>query len=99
MKLTPKQKEIIENKIGSLISNQCLICSASPILVSDRIFELREFERGDFNFGSQNSILPVISITCPTCGHTYFFNAVILGIVASEKNLGNEKKIDEKSIK
>lgn len=85
MLLTPKQKEIVGKKIGTTIPNVCPICKSSPIIINDRIFELREFERGDIVFGKGTPILPVIVLNCSNCGHTYFLNAVILGLIASDE--------------
>ncbi|HAS00262.1 MAG: hypothetical protein US57_C0002G0002 [Candidatus Moranbacteria bacterium GW2011_GWC2_37_73] len=96
MELTPKQKEIIGKKIGNSIPKVCPNCKGGPLLINDKIFELREFEGGNLIVGSESVILPVIAVNCSTCGQTSFFNAVILGLVAPEQDFSQIQNNDGK---
>lgn len=64
----------------------CPMCSGNNWNVSERAYELREFNQGDLIIGS-GSVLPVIPVTCSNCGNTAMVNAIISGAI--------EKKQDE----
>ena len=84
MRLTKKQKELFNRRFPSLVESGCPVCRKGNFVVNDTIFELREFQGGGLYIGDQYSILPVISVVCNHCGHTLFFNAVLLGLVKPE---------------
>lgn len=46
-----------------------------------QIFELREFNDGNFVLGPNSAITPVIPVTCSNCGNTVFVNALIAGLL------------------
>lgn len=81
----PDGEEIIEF-IHSHWSNQiCPMCGGRAWNVSDKIFELREFNDGNFVLGGPNSsIVPLIPVTCNKCGNTIFINALSTGLVKKE---------------
>lgn len=93
MKLSTKQKELLEEKLRSQPYLVCPICNQGHISVSDRLFELREFEGGNLIIGGGSSLIPLVVMTCQNCGHVFFLSAIALGIL---KNEGNENESAEK---
>jgi hypothetical protein len=59
---------------------RCPICSQSNWGVG-AVYELREYEDGNLVLGGNSGILPAFPVTCATCGHTYWFNALSAGII------------------
>jgi len=57
----------------------CPLCGNQEWNVNDLIVEAREFHNGDMVLGG--SIMPLVGITCRTCAHTMFLNALQLGFV------------------
>ncbi len=86
MKLSKKQTNNILKKLDFLKKSDCVVCHANVWLINDKIFELREFFGGGIVYGSETSVLPLISVTCSNCGNTIFFNAVTLGLNIKEEN-------------
>ena len=81
MKLTSEQQQKAQQKLAGFVNHPCS-CSGGNWILSDTIFELREFNSGDLVIGgSSSSIFPVIAISCGNCGNTHFFNAILLGLV------------------
>ena len=54
----------------------CPMCGQTNWNVSDKAFELREFQGGDVVLGA-GPIIPVIPVTCNNCGNTAFVNAIV----------------------
>jgi len=81
MKLTNDQKKIIEKKLSKFLDTKCDKCLEGDWLISDSIFELREFSGGGLVIGGEAHVFPVLPIICKNCGKTHFFNAVILGLI------------------
>src|SRR5262245_55207067 len=81
MQLTDEQKtKLLERlRAGAATPRPCDVCGHIEWELSDRIFELREFQRGTFVLGG--SLYPVIVMTCKSCGVTRLLNAVVLGLV------------------
>jgi len=69
--------------------NKSCDCGAHNWILNDKIFELREFQGGGLVIGGESSVFPVITVTCKDCGYTYFFNAILLGVI--EKSDGQTK--------
>ena len=61
---------------------RCPLCGAGNWSVTDKVFELREFNDGNFVLGGPNgAITPVIPVTCANCGNTVFINALVTGLL------------------
>ena len=60
---------------------RCPLCGEGVWNVTDKIFELREFNDGNFVLGPNSAITPVIPVTCSNCGNTVFVNALIAGLL------------------
>jgi rubrerythrin len=84
MKLSNKQKELLKEKLDKQTRFVCPVCGQGHIAVSDRLFELREFEGGNLIVGGGSSLIPLIVLTCQNCGHVFFLNAIALGILKNE---------------
>jgi len=85
MKLNEEQKKIVSNKLSFLKESPCFICKSKSWIISDKIFEIREFLGGSLRIDVNTSILPLISVTCSKCGNVIFFNALTLGIDLENK--------------
>jgi hypothetical protein len=80
MQFTEAQRAIFLAKLQGLWKDpKCDVCSSNTWLYADRLFELREYNRGSFVIGSP--LIPVVAAICATCGHTKLFSAIALGIV------------------
>jgi hypothetical protein len=85
MKLTEEQKQFLNEKLNSLgIPPKCNICSSDEWSASDTIFEVREFQGGSLIIGGNQSIYPVIPISCNKCGNTVFINALRIGVLSPQ---------------
>jgi ribosomal protein S27AE len=88
MKLTKKQADKIVGELNKFIPHFCPICHSGEMSINENIFEMREFNGGNLILGGQSAVFPVIPLSCGKCGHTIFFNAVLLGILNKEgKNI------------
>lgn len=88
MELKSEQIKKAEEKLSKLLSGQrCLVCQGNEWILSDRLYELREFSGGGITLG-QSSVFPVILVICKNCGNTLMFNAIQLELL--------EKKDGEK---
>lgn len=56
----------------------CPFCGGNWV-ISEKIFELREFQNGDVVLGG--IIQPVVSITCESCGNTVLVNPLVLNVM------------------
>lgn len=59
----------------------CPLCRVSKWQVQDRIFELRQFEGPSLNPNAP--LLPIIPVTCMSCGNTALVHAVVAGVMPS----------------
>lgn len=86
MKLTPEQaNQIIQQLNNDRDKRQpCNVCGNNNWIINDTIWEIREFNGGNFVLGGNSSIMPMISISCSKCGNTHFLNAIKLGIVSPQ---------------
>ena len=58
------------------------MCNGRNWNISNKIFELREFNNGDLVIGGPSSaIAPVIPVTCSNCGNTIFINVLSTGLL------------------
>ena len=60
----------------------CPICSKNNWSISDEPLELRPYHGGGLVLGG--AVYPVFSITCGSCGHTMFFNALVAGLLSTK---------------
>ncbi|MDP3057738.1 MAG: hypothetical protein Q8N37_04480 [bacterium] len=81
MKLNEEQKNVVITKLSNFFRTSCIICNGSEWLLNDTIYELREFMGGSFILGEKVSIFPVLAVSCKSCGHTHYFNAILIGVV------------------
>ncbi len=58
----------------------CPLCGVGNWNVSEKVFEIREFNHGDMIIGA-GPIIPLIPVTCSNCGNVVLVNAIIAGIV------------------
>nr|WP_302696080.1 hypothetical protein [uncultured Romboutsia sp.] len=69
--------DILNKKWGN---RPCNMCGTGNWLVSDKVFELREFNNGDLIIGA-GPITPLVTITCSECGNTILINPIAIGIL------------------
>lgn len=83
MKLTKEQLSLALNKLNEYKDKRrsCSICGNNNWILNDAIFEVREFTEGNLVVGGGLSIMPLIAVSCTTCGHTRFISAIKLGLV------------------
>ena len=83
MKMEPSK--IIKHLNDKWQGCACPYCGGSEWNVGGKIFELREFNKGDLFIGGPNSsILPVTPVICSKCGNTVFINTIIAGLAEDE---------------
>lgn len=93
MKLSKEQVDKVITYLNAKADSAgivCPFCKHKEWLISDAIFEAREFTHGDLVVGGI-SILPFVTISCKNCGNTMFLNAIQVGILDSTHN-AEEKK-------
>lgn len=59
----------------------CPLCGGREWSVTDKFFELREFQDGNIIIGGNSAITPVIPVTCKNCGNTVLINAITTGLL------------------
>ena len=59
----------------------CPMCGVGSWIVSDKVFELREFNNGDLVVGGC-PIIPIVTVTCSNCGNTVLINPLALGVLS-----------------
>ncbi|MDD5189860.1 MAG: hypothetical protein PHE50_02325 [Dehalococcoidales bacterium] len=92
MRLNDEQKKILVEKLALYWTDKkCTCCDNNNWVVSDTVFELREFFSGSIVLGGNNSIVPVIVATCTKCGYIKFFNAIPLGLISLSKEKTSEE--------
>ncbi len=57
----------------------CPICGNTNWSGQEYAMELRPFDEG--RLASFGQVVPLLTITCKTCGNTLFFNAILAGLV------------------
>ena len=62
---------------GKWQGRACPMCGIGKWVVTDKIFELREYNDGNLVVGKNCSVVPVVPIICENCGNTIFVNAMI----------------------
>src|SRR5262249_46514106 len=77
--------ELDQNKIAAALGTlpdgaRCSLCGNTNWTVDTTVYEMREFLGGGLIMGG-GAIVPVIILTCTTCGHMNLLNAVALGVL------------------
>jgi ribosomal protein S27AE len=93
MKLTQDQANRIIQQLNDDRDRRlpCGVCGNNNWIINDTIWEIREFNGGDFVLGGNTSLMPMISISCSKCGNTHFLNAIKLGVISpKQQNNVNE---------
>ena len=62
----------------------CSCCGSKSWSYDDTLFEVREFHGGSLVAGGGVPIMPLLVLTCDTCGSVRFFNALVAGLVDKE---------------
>ena len=92
MKLTPDKQQILLDRLKSLKQTiVCNVCGNAKWSASNTIFELREFSGGNLIIGNEQSLYPVIPITCNFCGNTHFLSALQLGLLEPNTEEGKNE--------
>ena len=94
MKLTKKQAEDLIQFLNNERNNRlpCPICGNVNWVISDSLWEVREFNGGNLVIGGQSAIMPMVAISCSKCGETHFLNAIQLGIVSKDQPIEEATK-------
>ena len=79
MKLPPEQQERVLETLQNVWQQQCSSCGQKKWILNDKVFELREYNKGDIVGGA--AIIPLMVGSCAGCGNTIFFNAIALDII------------------
>ena len=58
-------------------SKMCPICSTNNWHLGELVVELQPFQQ----MMPGGSVVPLVPLTCLTCGHTLLFNALLAGLV------------------
>ena len=80
MKLNTEQIGYLKDKLSTQLKKNCQFCDKNNWILSDALFEIREFSGGGLVLGS-SAVIPIIVITCNNCGNMIFINAVSLKII------------------
>lgn len=88
MKLNKEQASKVIQQLNDNRQNRrpCSFCGNNNWIINDTIWELREFNNGNFVLGGDSFVMPIIAISCSKCGNTHFLNAIKLGVVESQSN-------------
>jgi len=72
-------KKFLQHLNAKWAGRPCAQCGASAWQVQDSTFELRGFSGG--NLVISGPIIPLIPVTCSSCGNTVLINAILAGVV------------------
>jgi len=78
-----ESKKLIDHLTNKWVDNKCPLCATNRWNISDKIYELREYNEGTLVLGG--TIVPLIPVTCQNCGNTVFINSIVIGITKLEK--------------
>ena len=67
------------------IKRICPVCGGTQFSISDTIFELRELSNGNLVIGENQSLYPVVPLSCDSCGSTFFLNAIKSGLMEKKE--------------
>lgn len=77
------EKKLLKELSDKWQGRTCPMCIQGNWIVSENIFELREFKEGNLVIGG-TPIQPVIPVTCDNCGNTILVNPIILDCIEKE---------------
>ena len=78
----PTAQEAIDYLNSKWKNQTCPMCGSRTWNVTDKVFELREFNDGNLVLGGPGgSVYPVIPVTCGNCGNTIFVSALSTGLI------------------
>lgn len=94
MKLTQEQISTVLAKLNEYKDNRrpCSICGNNEWVLSDILFEIREFNGGNLTIGGEAVLMPLMTVSCKRCGHTRFINAIKMGVVPPTPDENNKKE-------
>lgn len=83
-KLSPAEMQAAKDWIKKYYpEGRCSICKEQKWKSSSRLFCLPEYSDEDCGV---KQVLPCVVLICETCGHTVSFNAVLMGLLESDKD-------------
>ena len=62
----------------------CPYCNSKEWSIDNKIYELREYNDGNFIVGGQSVILPIVPVVCINCGNTVFINPIISKLIGEK---------------
>ena len=79
--LSVEQKKDIQARLEKKwrTPKECPICHENQWALGDHIVAPPLYSQGNFVIGG--AAYPVAMLICENCGYTYFFNAVVLGMI------------------
>jgi hypothetical protein len=88
-RLTSAEKDSIIAKIDSLWtgSHSCPVCGHTNWIIGDHLVQPITLAQGSLQLGGPG--YPQVMLISSKCGYTMFFNAVVLGVVPSNKSEGS----------
>ncbi|ATN01027.1 hypothetical protein CRN77_15365 [Proteus vulgaris] len=82
------EEKIIEHLTEKWKGTYCPLCKSGPWNVSDKVFELREFQKDGGIIIGGGPIIPIIPVTCSNCGHIVLVNAIVSGCMPPDSKDG-----------
>ncbi|MBQ0797090.1 hypothetical protein [Zhongshania sp.] len=79
-----KSEKIIRHLSDKWKGRSCPMCGTGNWNVSDKVFELREFNGGNMVIGGNSPIIPIVPVTCDNCGNVVMVNGIVAGAVSHE---------------
>lgn len=73
--------KLIKHLTGKWQGRNCPMCNQGNWNVSDKIFELREYNGGSMVIGGNSPIVPIIPVTCDNCGNVLMVNAIVAQVL------------------
>lgn len=80
MKEQIEPQKVIKHLSEKWGEHPCPMCGHHNWSISDKLFELREYNDGNLVIGN-GPILALSPVTCNNCGNTVFVNAIVSNIV------------------
>ena len=90
-----EKKKVLQHLEASWQGNKsCPVCTHNQWHFGDSVFQLMEFVDG-VALKVGGVVIPLIPLTCKTCGNTLLFNAIRLGAVSQSKKESEKENRDE----
>lgn len=81
MKIDQKK---LNDYLQKLTPQNCPLCGKGPWIASDTVFQLIEYNQNAIVVGGP--VLPVLPLTCESCGNTIFINAIVSKLIDIQQN-------------